>query len=676
MATEHRSSNICLINTQKVVNTESIVVQPIIDKYSTKEEKEYIQKYAADLTNKNKQILENNIDILAEDNTIGIDHINSAIWFDSKDDRDNYMALKTVKTQVSNSRQHNFNEIKSFRLGITMKDFYKLDIDLIKLNHTVAGLENEYFYNIIDVNYTNDGVTEVGVQLNEVYTYFLDNVDVRTQTEGIIGRTNFKNENYDIAYVNTMAKQIIGDNYGNTNYDSGSKRVVDGTDKPQVSFLVVSLRKKPNIVDDSLNNSALKGTPYNAFSDEVIISVPFANETGACIKFNTYPAESDNPNMNISRVAYLLLNGGLDVAREKGQTMMEALIADFKYLKVMPFTIASFFDIQEIGIIPDCPYDYTVVPGSDGRPEIKFRDGLQIVENTLLLEDLLDEKNSVTLKYFTYSKSYNDIKLNRHNIITNAQKMQSLFNNFENIENNIIYNKYQLKFYNLVTDINAFNLFGSNQDLYVTSFYTGKDYRKVYISTDEYIENLSSENTLNSRGNSDYVIKYNGVAETGMLADEVASGMVFSALDIISGVVGTTAAGPAGGAIAGVASREVLNPIKTTLESLKIQGGQTGYKTEGGYVSTWLNKLEETVPKVIYYRSGKVSEIDKITNFNGTTCSMYTANLKNYIKDVINNRKSKSCYIQGNFNINFMYPQANRNLKNTLMNGILFKKKL
>ena len=50
-------------------------------------------------------------------------------------------------------------------------------------------MENQYFYNIEDVVYVNDIVTEVVVSLNVVYTYFFELG--KHEISGIITKTNF-----------------------------------------------------------------------------------------------------------------------------------------------------------------------------------------------------------------------------------------------------------------------------------------------------------------------------------------------------------------------------------------------------------------------------------------------------------------------------------------------------
>lgn len=702
MATDNRTTNICLINTQKVITQESIVVEPM---YEGELDDSSIQKeweVANNITDKNKKILEQWTDVLAEDNTIGIDHNKSYIWFNTKDDRDNYFALKTVKTQTRNSKIHDFNNPKSFRIGIGMKDFYALNIDLIKVNHTVNGIEDEYFYGITGVNYVNDSVTVVSVKLKTVYTQFLDDTTIRNQVEGVINKSNFKNQNYDINYINNITKGIIGDDYGATDYSSSIKFVESGVnDKDGTSWLVASLRKKPSVVDDAVDLSlgGYANTLNSNFSDEIIIAMPFHNATGLGRSLQA-GSGSISPNANrIGYVAYLLLNGTVALKSSLTGTVLASIAGSYKYVEQLPFTFASLYDVTEIGIIPDFPGNY-----EDSNNIVTMPSGAEILKFTL--KDKTKTSNAEREIYFTTFKHVEgNFKLNKETIMPNADKWRRLFNGFENVENNIVYNNYYLKYYNTLTTLNPYNLFGSNADLYVSSIYLGSKFKKLFVSTDLGIEGLPKVSQLTAVKNTDFVIKYFGKNNGGntindyladnMIADidtnnSIISDVVRGGLTVGGGVIGslvpgagTIAGGVAGGVLGGAITGNSANALSKQSSNLKNaardfnqQGGTSGYNASAFNTSPMFSELEEYVPKIVYERSGNTLKIDQQTNFYGTSCSIYTNNLKNYIKDVINDRKNKSCYIAGDFNINFMYPLANEDLKNELANGILFKRKL
>lgn len=632
MADDNRTINICLINTNKKTNG------------------------------------------LPDNNRVGIDHINSFIWFDDKAQRDNYMALKTVHSQTENSKIKDFNDPQVFRIAMKMKDYYELDVDLVKVSHTINGLENEYFYNIDDVDYENNAVVVLSVSINDVYTYFLDNSNERNQYQGVVTKSNFKNQNVTADDINIMGQSVIGDNYGAGEYTGGVKKIVKYEDKfpSDLSWFVISLRKKPNIIDDAMNESVLKGTMHNSFSDEIVMSLPFLNETGkvAPMIFDDDKKRFESTG-TISYISYLFLNGSLKVDNKKG--FLGKLVQQYQYLTDMPFTIGSFYDIQEIGIVPDYPGDYEKVLDPAGW-EVHFK-GKGNSPDYITLKDNMTEKE-VKVPYVTYANVNNKLRLEKFPIITNKEKAERLCNGFENIENNIVYNKYQLKYFNVLVDLNPFNLFGSDQDVFVSTMYLGNTFKKLLVSTDINLEGLDIKDQVSGVGNTDFVIKYQGKVEDGSDLGSATSDMLLGAVDLIAGIAGTALGGPAGGGVASYVSSKVTGGIEDLTKQFQVKGGSSGYNSQNSYASALYYDLEEFIPKIVYMRSSKVRTIDTQTNYLGTSCSLYTPNLHEHVKNTINNRTNRKCYIAGDFNVNYLYPQANDRLKNIFANGIIFMKKL
>lgn len=654
MATNNRSINICLINTLK----------PTAD--------------------------------LPDNNRIGIDHVNSFIWFDSKKDRDDYFALKTVHSQIQNSKVHDFNAVGTFRIGMDMESYYKLDADLLKVNHTQNGIENVYIYNITDVDYTNNGVVEISVEMNVVYTYLLDDVNERNQLQGVVSKSNFKNENYDAAYVNDVAKGIIGDNYAATDFDSSIKNVVkkENYNTDGISWLAVSMRKKPSVIDDSVKKQGSSDFHLSqAFSDEIVMILPFFNESGKSGEFSVDGQTLGvNPQSEVGLIASLLLNGNMQFY-PTDSSLIGAINVSFTYAEKLPFTFASLYDINEIGIIPDIPTTYT--------PDnvIALPSNTKVL--TFVIEDKITKKQ-YTLNFATLTGiNKNNISLRRDDIISNADKPAKLFTGFENWENNVIYNKYFLKYYNTLTTLNPLNLFGSNADLYVNSIYLGSTFKKLFVSTDLGTGSNSLIDKISGVKNSDFMIKFNGMAQNGsttanyladnMIADLDTNRSILNSSLMAGGAalgsvvpgLGTLVGGAIGGSIGNAAGRLLSNSQSKEISNISRmksefdqQGGSSGYSSIESNTSPMFSDVEEYIPKIIFERHGNAAQIDQQTNYFGTSCSIFTNNLKIFVKDVINNRKNHKCFIQGDFRANRLYPQANEAIRAKLGQGIMLMIKI
>lgn len=662
MATNNRSINICLINTLK----------PTED--------------------------------LPDNNRIGIDHVNSFIWFDSKKDRDDYFALKTVHSQTQNSKIHDFNAVGTFRIALDMESYYKLDADLLKVNHTQNGIENVYIYNITDVDYTNNGVVEVAVEMNVIYTYLLDDVNERNQLQGVVSKSNFKNENVTIGDINNIAKGLIGDSYGAVNYDSNSRKVVDPSTesselKHKVSWVVISLRKKPNLIDDAAGGSLLdRKIALNTFSDEIILFSPLDNITGNILPLrdsdgNIYESSDDkSQHINASDIGYLVLNGSLNISDRK-TGFIGALVDAYAYVTDMPFTFSSFFDVQEMGILPDPPLSYEVKEeGTSYIPKITSPNSKEQIIKIGLRNNIKNQNYTFYCAGVSAIEINNNepgaLQLSKYPIMSNNEKLTKLFNGFENLENNIIYNRYYLKFYNTMSEINSYNLFGSNQPINISTIYLGTSYKKLFLSTDTYLEGLSLKDQFNGVGNSDFVIKFNGNPETGSDLSQTASNTLMGALDVIGpiagGILGTviapgvgTVAGIAGSTLLGGASHAATSTISGVQNNFNQRNGVSGYVNSNEFqASNFFSAMQEYKPKIIFERSGNTSQIDQQTNYFGTSCSIFTNNLKTYIKDIINNRKNHKCFVQGDFRPNRLYPQANEAIRAKLGQGIMLMIKI
>lgn len=618
---------------------------------------------------------------LPDNNRIGIDHINSFIWFQDKKERDNYMALKTVHSQIENSTQHDYNDVGSFRIKLTKKEYFASGADLVKLSHTQPNIENDYFYNIVSVDYTNNGVVQVYGNLNVIYTYFMNDVKESNQIQGVITKSNFKNQNFDIKYVNDTSKGLIGDKYGAVQYNSSLKKVAynkPGDSDVNIAWLVISMRVKNTILNDFANSNGLINKMTNAFSDEIVMSVPFFSDTGKIIPIKLPTGDFTSGDMTISYFSYLMINGGLDVSN-KG--FWGKLTQSYNYLTDLPFTTASFFDIQEIGIIADFPGEYKFIVAGAKGPYIEFQNP-KTIGKIISLQDLVDEKFHEA-GYVTYQNLNRDITLTPVKIISNADKSSRLFDSFENWENNVIYNKYFLKYFNTYTHLNGFNLFGSSQDVQVATSYLGKDFKKLIVSTDLQLDSLDNADKLSGLSNTDFLIKYQGDVIKGEDAETSLNQTLLKSVEDVGGLIGAVAGAEAGteGVITGsTIGRNVAqlatSPIRLFTDDLQQQGGSSGYVSDSFNASPLFWELEEFVPKIIFERNANVSIIDEHTNFYGTSCSIFTNNLKTYVKDVINNRKNHKCVIQGNFRVNYLYPQVNQQLYELLVRGIIFMKKL
>lgn len=640
---------------------------------------------------------------LPDNNRVGIDHVNSFIWFDDKKQRDGYFALKTVFSQTQNSKVHDFNSPDAFRLNIKMKDYYKLDADLLKINHTVEGLEDEYIYNIVDVEYVNNEVTKIYVELNEIYTYFFDDATERTRIQGSLMKSNFKNQNFDMAYVNEMTKGLIGDNYGATDYTSSSKKLAykEDFDELGVSWLAISLRKKPSVIDGVTQDTDYSDTLGNSFTDEIVLTLPFNNtdSKGRQVKIGDNPARDNN--LDVGYISYLLLNGTIKFSTDDKTSLAGKLQTEYDYIDVLPFTFASMYDVSEIGVVPDYPCSYSeagTVTLPSGTNEIALT--------------LTDKVKGTTSKVYLASMnalSESNLHLRRDDIITNAEKQTKLLDGFENWENNIIYNNYFLKYYNSLVTLNPYNLLGSNQDVFVSSVYMGSGFKKLFVSTDLYIQNLSTIDQLTAVQNTDFMIKYAGTAEGGSTLNNYLADNMITDIDSINSIfknILTGLGGAAAGAAAGAATGSIAPGVGTAIGAVggavvggvssalsasnskksanmrnvagdfNQQGGISGYQVNQFNASPMFSDLKEYVPKIVYERSGNTKTIDNLTNFYGTSCSLYTENLKAHVQEVINNRTNHKCYIAGDFNVNFLYPQVNQRLKSTLQRGVLFMRKL
>lgn len=589
-------------------------------------------------------------------NKDGVDHFKTCIWFKDKAERDGYFASKTVKPQLKNSKIHDFMNVEKFRIGCEMDVFYKYKVDLVKVSHTKDGIEREYFYNLKKATYVNNKVVELAVSINYPYTFMYGGSDIG-KIEGIVNRCNFKNQNLTIGYVNEISKLIVGSNL--TDFSASSRTVIKGESKREINFLLLSLYKKKTLFDDIANKSLLAKVNPNAFTNEMVIAIPFSVSDGSMYMVNG----KGQIMAEISWVAYMLLNGSINVDTSSSD-LITGMAKVYQYITDLPFSLSSFYDINEIGIIPDVPYNYRI----EGF-NVLFDDSAGADE--LTVTDVMTEQ-PLKIGYYNFANRFKAKPLTYETITTNNDKLK-MFKDFTNFENNIIYNKFILKYFNVYSYINPFNLFGSKEDVKVTTYYNSYKFKKLILSTDDSYTSSDYTDYLIARPNTDYLIPYQGITVSGGDESQMVETAMFATAGTIKGISdmifpGTKMVSDTIGKLAsdGV---DLIHQFAQTPST-------TTYSSNNGNVSPFIRDFKEDVGKIIIEHNERHAILDEITNFKGTKTLFYNDDLIKFIDDTISNRTNKSCYIQGDFRFNFIYPQSTKEIQALLSEGILFKRRV
>lgn len=598
-----------------------------------------------------------------EDNTNPIDHRDNFIWFPSKGDLDNYMALKTVFSQLQNSKQHNYRDIKEFRLKLTFNEFTKLDPDLLKINFK-DNPDVKYYYNIEDTYFANNEVVLVKVSLNLIYTDFFS-MKIK-QISGVMQKTNFKNVNYDMAYVNEYSKTILRDNYDSFNYKGVRRKTFFPKEYPKIIFLAISCRKKPNIIDSSLGEPIIPPFSQDNMSDEFSWYIPFRYSD-----LNIADHVSTGY-LTLAKISYLMLNGCLKIDKNKG--IFKQLVGMYQYLSSAKFGFSSFFDIQDISIIDDCPIQYS--KNEDGT--ISFPSEYTRI---LHLEDPNDEKEYTLQVLETFKSTGARKKPNKREIMSNEGK-KAIINasGFKNWENVILYNSFYVKHFGYISQINSASLFGSKDALALYTYFLSKDYKKLVVSTEEEAhEDIIDEVWFNGRPNVDYGVKFNGQVQSGQTIGDMKEKTILGAVDFVGNIIsGAAKSVPVvGGAIGAITDSvgDSLNSMSDITKPLKARGGGVSGYSQGDITSPWIKFHNELITFLICEFNLNNKHIDEMTSQYGTSCNFYTNDVLSHLNKTITNRLDNRCTIKGDFNVRIKYPQISKMLKEILARGVRFENK-